>query len=1150
MQRVRRAGTAALALFLAMGLTGVPAAHPSWASGVAMAASVAWPPSTLVVSEVQTGGASASDEFVEIANQGLGPVDLIGLEVVYATSSGSTVTRKATWTDSVVVPAGRRVLLVNGAGALAGAGDVTYSGGFAATGGAVALRVVGGSVLDAIGWGDATNPFVEGTVAPAPPAGSSVERRPGGSGGNGIDTNDNAADWVLTVVPSPQSSAAPPVPAPGATPTPTLGPTPSPDPTPSPTPTPDPTATPDPTPTATPDPTPTAPPTPTPIATPAPTPMPIGIARDLPSGTAVTVAGVLTTDLGALESGRTAFVQDASGGIAVYLDAAVTTIIPAGTTVEISGTIDSRYAQTTVRAAEPALLNAGPAALPEPTAIATGSAGEAVEGRRVTVVGTIAGSTDVLADGSAVNVDDGSGPVRLVIVPDALAGRDLPPGSTVQATGVLGQRDSSGSGTSGYRLYVTASSDLAIEPAPTPTPTPTPTSTPEPSPDGTPTPTQTATPTAGPSASPSPSPAPSSGLLSIGAARARPIGSTVKVRGVVIAEAGRLGTPPLIAIADSTGGIVVRLPDGASGASRGRSLIVRGSLADPYGQLEIRPAGASEVMDDGSGPVPAPIELGAAGPSEATEGSLVRSAGVVVARPVKATSGDITLTIETTSGTRVRLMADASSGIRTDALVLGARYRATGVAGQRASKKGLPDGYRIWLRDPADVVLLAAAPSASAPAGTPKPKTGAGPTASRGAVPPTVAISTALRTTTRDVTIDAVVTASATLLDSSGRRIVVQDSRAAIEVLLPKDATAPRVGNRVVVTGRVGSAYGAPRLRADAITARGTAVTPPALRVSGPFTTAHTWRLVSISGRVDDLRKLGDRWRAEVVVGAQRLVVIGQPGAAIPMASLVEVGSVVVTGIVRPAYPSATDRRPTLLPRSPADVDRIGSPGTAPGGATGSGSTTGSAAGGTAAVGAPSPANDSVPDVDLADLAASVGDRVRVGGLVVERTADGFSIDDGTATGNVVLVGEAAGWVDLVEPGDAINVIGRVEQREGTLAVVVDDPAAIFPASDVGDGDQDAASTSAGGPSDTATAIADDRPVAAVADAFGGPLGPSVSLAGLLLVSLASVGVTVLRRRQARRLLASRVAARLTALVATAPAAPADPTAVPAPRVG
>ena len=179
MQRVRRAVVTALALVLALGLTSGPAARWWFAPAAVAAADVAWPPSTLVVSELQTGGTSASDEFVEIANQGTGPVDLIGLEVVYATSSGSTVTRKATWTSSSILAPGRRVLLANSAGAFAGIGDAPYAGGFAATGGALALRVVGGDVVDAIGWGDATNTFVEGTVASAPPPGSSLERRAG-----------------------------------------------------------------------------------------------------------------------------------------------------------------------------------------------------------------------------------------------------------------------------------------------------------------------------------------------------------------------------------------------------------------------------------------------------------------------------------------------------------------------------------------------------------------------------------------------------------------------------------------------------------------------------------------------------------------------------------------------------------------------------------------------------------------------------------------------------------------------------------------------------------------------------------------------------------------------------------------------------------
>ena len=186
-----------------------------------LAVAVDWPPSTLVVSEVQTGGASASDEFVEIANQGSAPADLLGLEVVYATSSGSTVTRKATWAVSVTLGPGQRFLLGNGSGVFGSVADATYSGGFAATGGAVALRVVGGSAIDAVGWGDATNAFVEGTTAPAPPAGSSLERLPGGAAGNATDTNANAQDWFVQGAPSPQGLGAPRVPVPGASPTPT-----------------------------------------------------------------------------------------------------------------------------------------------------------------------------------------------------------------------------------------------------------------------------------------------------------------------------------------------------------------------------------------------------------------------------------------------------------------------------------------------------------------------------------------------------------------------------------------------------------------------------------------------------------------------------------------------------------------------------------------------------------------------------------------------------------------------------------------------------------------------------------------------------------------------------------------------------------------
>ena len=94
MDRARQGFSAfVIALFVVMLV--VPTNGPP----TALAAAVAWPPATLVISEIQTGGSSASDEFVELANQGATTVDLSGLEVVYATASGSTVTRKASWTD-------------------------------------------------------------------------------------------------------------------------------------------------------------------------------------------------------------------------------------------------------------------------------------------------------------------------------------------------------------------------------------------------------------------------------------------------------------------------------------------------------------------------------------------------------------------------------------------------------------------------------------------------------------------------------------------------------------------------------------------------------------------------------------------------------------------------------------------------------------------------------------------------------------------------------------------------------------------------------------------------------------------------------------------------------------------------------------------
>ena len=476
--------------------------------------------------------------------------------------------------------------------------------------------------------------------------------------------------------------------------------------------------------------------------------------------------------------------------------------------------------------------------------------------------------------------------------------------------------------------------------------------------------------------------------------------------------------------------------------------------------------------------------------------------------------------------------------MKTTTFDLHARYRITGIAGQRASKKGVPDGYRIWVRDPADTMLLAAAPPGSTPSAGPstKPK----PTPSPSGSAPVLSIAAALKVTNRDVAIDAVVTAPKTLLDSSGRRIVVQDASAAVEILLPKDGHAPTVGTRIRAIGRIGSAYGAPRLRAESVEARGNATVPAPLRITGQLTAAHTWRLVSIGGRVDGVHKLGDRWRAEIVVGAQRLVVVGQPGSGIASTALVEGRTADVVGVVRPAYPSASDRRPSVLPRSSADIRLSGASSAAGLASVGGGSaatgTSGTPAGGQATTSL-DPALAAAPDADLVDLDGLIGQTVRVGGLVVELRPEGFTLDDGTAVGVITLSGEATDTLSLIEPGDAINVIGQVTQVDGALSVMVDDPAAIVLGSALdGLGPIDAAASGEASPVDSDPA---GLRAAGFADDGTGIPGAGVGLAGLAGISLASVAVTLLRRRHARRLLASRVAVRLAAL--GRPATPSRP---------
>ncbi len=137
----------------------------------------------LVVSEVVTGGASASDELIELHNPTASALPLEGLEVVYVTSTGATISRRAAWeVGAPSVPAGGHVLIANASGMYAPIADATFESGMAATGGSVAIRILGASTaVDAAGWGTTTSAWREGSAAAAPAAGASIERLPGGA---------------------------------------------------------------------------------------------------------------------------------------------------------------------------------------------------------------------------------------------------------------------------------------------------------------------------------------------------------------------------------------------------------------------------------------------------------------------------------------------------------------------------------------------------------------------------------------------------------------------------------------------------------------------------------------------------------------------------------------------------------------------------------------------------------------------------------------------------------------------------------------------------------------------------------------------------------------------------------------------------------
>lgn len=166
--------------------------------------SVAISSCALMINEVQTQGLNANgttnsaDEWVEIASTCTSDQSLTGLRIVYRSSTG--ISDNLVVNLSGVIPAGGYLFYVNNTVAGNYSGEAgTFTQGIARDGGGLGIRVgTSGGLLDSLGFGDATNAFVETAAAAAPSTTQSVARIP-----DKRDTNNNSTDFAVRTTKTP-----------------------------------------------------------------------------------------------------------------------------------------------------------------------------------------------------------------------------------------------------------------------------------------------------------------------------------------------------------------------------------------------------------------------------------------------------------------------------------------------------------------------------------------------------------------------------------------------------------------------------------------------------------------------------------------------------------------------------------------------------------------------------------------------------------------------------------------------------------------------------------------------------------------------------------------------------------------------------------
>ncbi|HLN99026.1 MAG TPA: lamin tail domain-containing protein [Pyrinomonadaceae bacterium] len=166
----------------------------------------------LVVSEFRTRGpAGAADEFVEIYNPTTTTLAIGGLKIRASNASGTVSDRLTIMAGKTIGPGCHYLFANNASAGYSGSvpPDQTYGTGITDDGGIAITGAQGTRIIDAVGMSTGAAFKEGGTLVPLTVnSAQTYERKPGGTFGNGVDTNNNATDFSLTTPGNPQNSSS------------------------------------------------------------------------------------------------------------------------------------------------------------------------------------------------------------------------------------------------------------------------------------------------------------------------------------------------------------------------------------------------------------------------------------------------------------------------------------------------------------------------------------------------------------------------------------------------------------------------------------------------------------------------------------------------------------------------------------------------------------------------------------------------------------------------------------------------------------------------------------------------------------------------------------------------------------------------------